>query len=139
MKYEYLSKISKKAKIRDEVSFKYVKYSSSKENIRKYIMNDNDFSSVNKNTIDVINVLTNSKIEYKDDEVMKDMCKGLDDLIEEGKQEGIQKGKQEGIIEGNKEKEVEMIRKMNCNGLDVQAISKYLELDIDYVKSILAN
>ena len=66
------------------------------------------------------------------------MCKGLDDLIAEGKQEGIIEGKQEGIIVGKQAGMNEAIKRLDRNGFDVSTISKSLNLDIDYVKSVLA-
>lgn len=57
------------------------------------------------------------------------MCKGLDDLINDGKEEGK--------LEGKAEKEIEIIKTMNSNGLTPEFIAKSLNLDINYVNKIL--
>ena len=62
------------------------------------------------------------------------MCKALEELKQDWKQEGILLGKEEGIAF---EKESN-IKTMYKNGFDAAIISKALDLDIEYVKSVLS-
>ena len=80
----------------------YVRYSDDKNKLINYAR-ENDIV-LNIESVTIINALTNSnlKIEEGKDEVQ--MCKALDDLIEdgrnEGRSEGIEIGRQEGSIIG---------------------------------------
>ena len=80
----------------------YVRYSDDKNKLMNYAR-ENDIV-LNIESVTIINALTNSnlKIEEGKDEVQ--MCKALDDLIEdgrnEGRSEGIEIGRQEGSIIG---------------------------------------
>ena len=58
------------------------------------------------------------------------MCKALEELKQDWKQEGILLGKAEAY-ESN-------IKTMYKNGFDEALISKALDLDVEYVKSVLS-
>jgi len=74
------------------------------------------------------------------------MCKALEELKQDWKQEGIllgkAEGKAEGIALGKEEGKAEAyesnIKTMYKNGFDAAIISKALDLDIEYVKSVLS-
>ena len=82
------------------------------------------------------------------------MCKALEELKQDWKQEGILLGKEEGILLGKEEGKAEgivlgeakgkaeayesNIKTMYENGFDEALISKALDLDIEYVKSVLS-
>ena len=59
-----------------------------------------------------------------------------------GKKEGIALGKKEGIVLGKKEGiaigKKETISTMYSNGLSIEAIAKYLKMDLEEVKKILS-
>jgi SHS2 domain-containing protein len=77
----------------------YVRYSDDKNKLMNYARENNIV--LNIESVTIINALTNSnlKIEEGKDEIH--MCKALDDLIEdgrnEGRSEGVEIGRQEGI------------------------------------------
>ena len=86
------------------------------------------------------------------------MCKALEELKQDWKQEGILLGKEEGILLGKAEgialgkaegkaegialgeakANENNIKTMYKNGFDEALISKALDLDIEYVKSVLS-
>ena len=65
------------------------------------------------------------------------MCKALEEL-QDWKQEGILLGKAEGIVLGEAKANENNIKTMYKNGFDEALISKALDLDIEYVKSVLS-
>ena len=74
------------------------------------------------------------------------MCKALEELKQDWKQErillGEARGKAEGILLGKAEGKAEAyesnIKTLYKNGFDEALISKALDLDIEYVKSVLS-
>ena len=109
--------------------FKYIKLSNNKEEIST-ILKDKDFETVKNEIVDCINILTNSNINYKEGDDSVNMCKGLDELLKEKKQEGM--------LEGKEETRTEYIKTMHSNGATIDMISKLLGLDINYVKLVLS-
>ena len=89
-------------------------------------MKEKNYNEVGKDTVGVINYITDSKLPFNELEDKFDMCKGLDELKAEGK------------VEGALEKEQNNIKTMHKNGASIETISKLLGLDINYVKEVLA-
>jgi predicted transposase/invertase (TIGR01784 family) len=110
--------------------FKTMRSLNNKEKLN-ILKNDNDFIKVNKDMANAISYLLNIDINIKGDDI--NMCKALEELKQDWKQEGILLGKAEGIAI---EKESN-IKTMYKNGFDEALISKALDLDIEYVKSVL--
>ena len=92
-----------KTELKDVIA--YVKYSKSTEELRKY--NEKNRPGLSKDTVSLINVLTNSKYEFIEGKERLDMCEAFDGIKAEGIAEGIAKGiaegKAEGIAEGKAE------------------------------------
>ena len=85
----------------------YVKYSRDKESLKHYA--DENDAMLNKESITVINELTNSNIKIEEGKEAVRMCKALEELIADGRAEGIEAGRQEGSIIGF----ITACRKMN--------------------------
>ena len=78
------------------------------------------------------------------------MCKAIDDMRKESKAEGIAEGeargleagkavgKAEGMAAGEAKVLNQNIKTMYKNGADENMIAKFLELDINFVKTVLA-
>ena len=79
-----------------------MKYSKSTEELRKY--NEKNRPGLSKDTVSLINVLTNSKYEFIEGKERLDMCEAFDGIKAEGIAEGIAKGIAEGKAEELKEK-----------------------------------
>ena len=64
----------------------YFKYSKNKDKLRKYA-NDND-TELNRESVALINELTNSDLKIEEGKETVKMCKAIEDIREEGRQEG---------------------------------------------------
>ena len=99
-----------KTELKDVIA--YVKYSKSTEELRKY--NEKNRPGLSKDTVSLINVLTNSKYEFIEGKERLDMCEAFDGIKAEGIAEGIAKGiaegKAEGIAEGIAEGKAEELK-----------------------------
>ncbi len=113
--------------------FKYVKKSNNKEDISS-IMTDDDFKEVKKEIVDAINILTKSNIKYEEGDDEVNMCKGLDELLQDTRKDA----KLEGRLEGKEEARHEVVKTMHNNGANETTIAKLLNLDINYVKLVLS-
>lgn len=79
---------------------KYIKYSSNGKKLKETVSADERFKSVERQAVDVINVVTNSKVEYQKGEEEIDMCLAIQEIREEGVLEGEKRGREEGVLEG---------------------------------------
>ena len=75
----------------------YIKNQKDKEKLDK-IMHENDrFRSVDSETASLINTVTGSRLKFDIREEKVDMCKAIDDMRKESKEEGRSEGRVEGI------------------------------------------
>ncbi len=95
-----------KTELKDVIA--YVKYSKSTEELRKY--NEKNRPGLSKDTVSLINVLTNSKYEFIEGKERLDMCEAFDGIKAEGIAEGIAKGIAKGIAEGKAEGKAEELK-----------------------------
>lgn len=79
---------------------KYIKYSSDGKKLKAAVDNDERFQSVERQAVDVINVVTGSKVSYPKGEEAVNVCLALQEIKAEGRQEGRQEGRLEGRLEG---------------------------------------
>ena len=87
----------------------YIKNQKDKEKLDK-IMHENDrFRSVDSETASLINTVTGSRLKYDIREEKIDMCKAIDDMRKESKEEGRTEGRLEGRAEGRMEGRLEGI------------------------------
>ncbi len=66
------------------------------------------------------------------------MCKAIDDMRKESIAEGEARGLAAGKAEGKAETLNQNIKTMYKNGADENLIAKFLDLDINFVKTVLA-
>ena len=90
--------------------FKYVKKSNNKEDISS-IMTDNDFKKVKKEIVDAINILTKSNIKYEEGDDEVNMCKGLDELLQDTRDEATTKKETEVVVEETNKKDEISLKK----------------------------
>ena len=76
---------------------KFIKYSRDKNELRNMLNQDKSFETVDRDTANVINVVTKSKLKISGKEKSIDMCKAVNDLIEEGREEGREEEKLSSI------------------------------------------
>ena len=85
------------------VLLRYIKCSKDKQKLKEMVSGSTDLGSVSKETVDLINLLTNSQLRYNDEEENVNMCKALDDWMSEVRAEGEAKGRAEGEAKGRAE------------------------------------
>ena len=107
----------------------FVRYSNDVKGLDK--LREKNYNEIGKDTVGVINYITDSKLEFNEKEDKLDMCKGLDEFAARAKAEG----KAEGALEQEKKN----IKTMHKNGFAPEVIAKALSLNINYVKEVLAN
>lgn len=71
---------------------KYIKYSADGKKLKETVNTDERFRSVERQAVDVINVVTNSKVKYPKGEEMVDVCLAIQEIREEGRLEGRLEG-----------------------------------------------
>lgn len=62
------------------------------------------------------------------------MCKAIDDMMKHAREDGIAEGEARGATNNLNEN----IKTMHSNGADSNMIARLLNLDIEYVKKVLA-
>ena len=75
----------------------YIKYSKDKEQLKKVTHENEGFHHMERQAAEVLNVTTNSKIKFPENEEAVDMCKAIQDMMEESEERGIQIGEKRGI------------------------------------------
>lgn len=112
---------------------KFIKYSTDSQKLKEKISTDKRFQSVERQAVDVINAVTGSKVKYSGRKEAVDVCIAIQEIREEGRQEGWQQGRIEGIIlaykeMGHSQEEVKSYLTMKCEKNDEEAaclIKKY--------------
>jgi hypothetical protein len=109
--------------------FRFIKASGNKDELNDLITKNESFKKTDVKMMELLNNILDLNIEIKDTEDIN-MCKAIEDMKKDAKKEGIAEGKQEAINEN--------IKTMYSNGADINMIAKLLNLDINFVKKVLA-
>ena len=117
-------------KLNNELAFlfRFIKNSGNKDNLSRLVLNS-DYREIDIKTVRLINRVTSAEINIVESEGRINMCKAINDMKKESRQEGILEGER---INLNKN-----IKTMNSNGADEKTIAKLLGLDIEFVKKVL--
>ena len=117
-------------KLNNELAFlfRFIKNSKNKDDLNKLLLNS-DYREIDIKTVRLINRVTSAEINIVESEGRINMCKAINDMKKESRQEGILEGER---INLNKN-----IKTMNSNGADEKTIAKLLGLDIEFVKKVL--
>ena len=75
----------------------FIKYSGDKKKLQEIVMKDKHFHSMQREVVDVINVVTDSKLTYSQEEENVDMCKAILDMRNESRHEGRNSGQAAGL------------------------------------------
>ena len=78
----------------------FVKYSRDKDKLREVIENDKKFRSIARDTARMIEAVTGTDIKAKESGGNVDMCKAIQDIRQEGYEQGIEQGIERGIEQG---------------------------------------
>jgi len=117
-------------KLNNELAFlfRFIKNSGNKDNLSKLVLNS-DYREIDIKTVRLINRVTSAEINIVESEGRINMCKAINDMKKESRQEGI--------LEGERNTLNKNIKTMNSNGADEKTIAKLLGLDIEFVKKVL--
>mgnify|MGYP002510917044 FL=1 len=92
---------------------KYIKYSTDGEKLKGAVSSDERFKRVERQAVDVINVVTGSRVKYSKRKEMVDMCLAIQEIRKEGREEGRLEGELIGVIRA--------YRKMNVSPEDAKS------------------
>lgn len=85
----------------------YLKYAGDQKKLKELVERDEKFRHLDRRTMDTINIVTNSKLNYDEGKEVVDVCQAIRDMIEESKAEGRAEGRIVQYIETSKEYGVE--------------------------------
>ena len=122
----------------------YVKYSKSTDLLKSYNTNNNPYLS--RNTVTLINELTNSAYEFDEGKEKLDMCEAFEGIKEEGREEGREEGLKEGMEKGKEDKYKSWVtaagnlEKRGMNDAEIASILGISELELaeafEYVEKL---
>ena len=75
--------------LREVLSF--IKYSSDKQMIDRLLDEDENFNRLEREAVDVLNACVNAKIVVKEKEEVVDVCKAIQDMIDEATEKAVEK------------------------------------------------
>lgn len=116
-----------------------MKRSDDKKKLREYCDENRALlENLDEDTYNIISVMINQKnlLELKktnQDGGKVNMCKAIEDMIEDGRIEGILEGRIEGILEGG----IEGIRRQRIKGYDIKEIADNVSMEEYTVKQII--
>ena len=82
----------------------YIRVSRDKEKLDQLLQKDSRYRRMDRDSANLINVVTSSKLTYPEEEDEIDMCKAIEDMRFEAEAKGRAKGREEGRAEGNTER-----------------------------------
>ncbi len=85
------------------VALRCIKYAKDKQKIRALVQKEPAFHNVSRRTVELVNVVTKSRIPYPKREESVDMCEAIDGIFQDGVEEGIGIGVERGIGIGREE------------------------------------
>ena len=114
-------------------AFKYLKYSSDKDKLKKIVDGDQSFKCISRKTADMINIVTGSELEFDKGKDEVNMCKAIEGIKEDARLEG----KIEGKIEGARENSLETAKKAIALGkMTFEEIADIFNLSLAEVKEL---
>ena len=81
--------------LREVLSF--IKYSSDKQMINRLLDEDENFNKLEREAVDVLNACVNAKIAVKEKEEVVDVCKAIQDMIDEATEKAVEKAVGEAV------------------------------------------
>ena len=118
-----------------------------KEKMQEVLHNDDKFSSVDRETVEAINLFAGTDIDIDEKEEVIDMCKAWEDQKNEGRELGREEGREEGRELGREEgREEGRIRqakitalKLQKKGHSIEDIAECVDFDEETVKKWLVS
>ena len=125
----------------------YIKHSDDKEGLRKLLQEEKKFTSLSRDAVSLLNAVTKTGIKYNEDEEEVNVCKAIEDMMndaksagrEEGRNKGREEGRKEGREEGREEGIVSTALNMLKDNLDFATIAKYTHLPLERLQTLNAS
>lgn len=76
----------------------YIRYSGDRDLLADYVDRERRFRSVGAQSVELINALTDSRLEVPQGGETVDMCKAIEDMREDARNEGIEQGARETLL-----------------------------------------
>ena len=95
--------------------------------MHEVLQNDEKFSSVDRETVEAINLFAGTNIDMDEKEEVIDMCKAWEEQKNEGREEGRELGREEGRELGERQKIISLIVKKLQKNKSVAEIADDLE------------
>lgn len=77
------------------LALKYVKYSKDKQRLREIVREDDAYQDVSRNTADLVNVVTGSRLPYQKEKERVNMCLAIEEMRNDAREEGREEGRRE--------------------------------------------
>ena len=90
----------------------YIKYSKDKKKLTMLVENDEKFKTVDRKAAEVMNTMTDSELNIREEEESVDMCEAIKEMRADSEQIGLQKGEQIGLQIGLQKGQLDSIEKM---------------------------
>ena len=116
----------------------YIKYSGDKKQLHSFTEN-NPRMRLDADAARVIRTVTNTPVEIREEEEEVDMCKAIEEMMEDSRQEGMLEGIQKGIQEGIQEGKRETACALAGMGLPAEQIALAVGIELEVVKEWLLN
>ena len=123
--------------------FNFIRHSRNGMKLKEIINSDKAFEHMDEAAYDVITAFTHAteltnKKPQPDEGGKINMCEGIRQLIEEGKNEGIFIGRNEGISIGGTAKMKDLISKKLAKGKSISVIADELEETVETINKFIA-
>lgn len=110
----------------------YIKYSSDTEKLRKFIKRKPEWH-ISREAAYVIRDITKTELMIEEEKEEVNMCKAIDEMLKESREEG----REEGLVQGRKIQAKETALLMHKEDLDIEKIALFTGFDTETVRSWL--
>lgn len=125
------------------IVFGFLQHSQNKTELKNFVEEHSDeFSQIDEDAFYVISELTNTmKMDTIIENVVDEggtvnMCKAIDDMIEDGRSEGREEGRITGKAEGEYQKLISLVQKKVVKNMTPEEIADLFEEDLNIVQNI---
>lgn len=92
------------------------------------IEEDESYRNVPRETVTLINTVTNSKLKIGQGEENVDMCEAIKGIFEDGRAERIAEGRLESLLE--------MAKEMLADNIPIETVMKYTKLPLSKIQEL---
>ena len=108
----------------------YIRVSRDKEKLIQLLQKDPRYSRMERDSANLINIVTNSNLTYPEEGDEINMCKAIEDMRAEAKAKGRAEGREEGRAEGNTERILTDLKNvMDSINVSIEEAMEILKID----------